>query len=134
MYFYHANLLAILAAGVLQWLVGWVWYGAIFKNSWKSLVPQPEGQKASNPGAVMVLILVACLILSFALAEIVRLTGRTSFSTGALIGVITGLGFVVPPLFALHVAETRRFKLFGINAIYWLIAMLLGGGVLAVWP
>lgn len=133
MYFHHANMLAVLAAAVLMWLIGWIWYGVIFKNSWKSLVPQPAGQKASNPGAVMVLILVACLILSFVLAEIVRISGRDSLSGGAFVGVVCGLGFVVPPLFSQHIAEMRPFKLFGINAIYWLIAMMLAGGLLAVW-
>lgn len=133
MYLYHANVLAVLAAAVLMWLVGWAWYGGIFKSSWRTLVPQPAGQKASSPAAVMMLILVACIILSFALAKIVLLTGQTSFSSGAFIGVVCGLGFLVPPIFTQHVAETRPFKLFGINAIYWLVAMLLAGGLLAVW-
>lgn len=133
MYLFHANVLAVLAAAVLQWIVGWLWYGAIFNKAWKGLVGQVEGQKASNAGAVMVLVLIANIILSFVLAKIVILSGRMTFSQGAFVGVVCGLGFVIPPLFAQHLCEKRPFKLFGINALYWLIAMLLSGGLLAVW-
>jgi hypothetical protein len=56
-----------------------------------------------------------------------------TFGRGSLLGAICGLGFVVPPLFAQHISEQRPFKLFGINALYWLIAMYLSGGILAIW-
>jgi hypothetical protein len=36
-------------------------------------------------------------------------------------------------LFAGHISEGKPFKLFGINALYWLVAMYLSGGVLAIW-
>jgi hypothetical protein len=61
------------------------------------------------------------------------LTPSANFSKGTFEGVVCGLGFVIPPLIAQHVAEKRPFKLFGINTLYWLFAMLFSGGVLAVW-
>jgi fatty acid desaturase len=133
MNFMHVNVLAVLVAAVLQWIVGWIWYGALFSKPWKALVGQGESEKPSNAGAVMVLILIACIILSFALAELIFLTGWSAFSKGAFAGVVCGLGFVIPPLFAQHIAEKKPFKLFGINAVYWLCAMVLSGGLLAVW-
>jgi hypothetical protein len=57
----------------------------------------------------------------------------TTFARGSLIGAVCGLGFVVPPMFAQHISEKQPFKLFGINTLYWLIAMYLSGGVLAIW-
>jgi hypothetical protein len=133
MYFLHANLLAVLAAALLQWVIGWLWYGVLFAKPWKTLVGQNEGGKSSNAGGVMALVFVANLILSFALAQVVMLSHQTTFWMGAFVGVVLGLGFVVPPLFAQHLCEKKPFKLFGINALYWLFAMLFGGGVLAVW-
>jgi hypothetical protein len=129
----HANVLAVLAAAVLQWLVGWLWYGVIFNKSYRVLVGAPEGQKSSNPGGVMALVFITNLILAFALAQIVVLSGVTDITKGMFVGVVCGLGFVVPPLLAQHVSEGKPFKLFGINAIYWLIAMALSGSLLAVW-
>lgn len=133
MYFFHTNVLAVLAAAVLQWLVGWLWYGMIFSKSYKALVGVPSGEKQRNPAGVMALIFVTNLIIAFALAQIVVLSQVADVSKGMFVGVVCGLGFLVPPLLAQHVSEGKPFKLFGINAIYWLIAVGLSGCLLAVW-
>jgi hypothetical protein len=133
MYLFDANVLAVLVAAVLQWLVGWLWYGVIFNKSYRALVGATEGQKQSNPGGIMALVFVTNLIVAFALAQIVMLSHVSTCTVGLFIGVVCGLGFVVPPLLALHVSEGKPFKLFGINSIYWLVAMGLSGCLLAVW-
>lgn len=132
MHFLQVNFAAVLTAAVIQWILGWLWYGVLFKKDWTALV-QKEGATPSNAGGVMALIFVANLILCFALVKIVVLTGWTTFGRGSLVGAICGLGFLVPPMFAQHISEKQPFKLFGINALYWLIAMYLSGGVLAIW-
>ena len=131
MNFYHANILAVLAAAVLQWLIGWLWYGVIFNKSYKSLVGAPE--KQAGAGGTMALIFITNLILAFAVAQIIMLSGVTDLTKGMFVGVVCGLGFVVPPLLAQHVSEHKPFKLFGINSIYWLVAMGLSGSLLACW-
>ncbi len=133
MQLFHTNVLAVLAAAVLQWLVGWVWYGVIFNKTYRALVGASETGKPANAGGVMALTFVTNLILAFALAKIVILSGVATVTMGMFVGVVCGLGFVVPPLLAQHVSEGKPFKLFGINAIYWLIAMALGGCLLAMW-
>lgn len=130
---FHANLVAVLTAAVLQWVVGWLWFGVIFNKAYKSLLGVSESEKPSNAGGVMALIFIANFILSFALAQVLMLTGHTSATNGAFVGVVCGLGFVVPPLLAQHLSERKPFKLFGINALYWLLAMLLSGALLAIW-
>ena len=131
MNFYHANILAVLAAAVLQWLIGWLWYGVIFNKSYKSLVGAPE--KQAGAGGTMALIFITNLILAFAVAQIIMLSGVKDLTMGMFVGVVCGLGFVVPPLLAQHVSEHKPFKLFGIHSIYWLIAMGLSGSLLAMW-
>ena len=132
MHFLQVNFAAVLTAAVIQWVLGWLWYGVLFNKDYKALV-QKEGAKPSNAAGVMALIFVANLILSFALVKIVVLTGWMTFGRGSLVGAVCGLGFVIPPMFAQHISEKQPFKLFGINALYWLIAMYLSGGILAIW-
>lgn len=134
MHFLQVNFAAVLTAAVIQWVLGYLWYGVLFSKDYKALV-QKDAAAPSNMAGVMALIFIANLILSFALAKIVTLYGlnEINFGRGGLIGAICGLGFVVPPMFAQHLSEKQPFKLFGINALYWLIAMYLSGGVLAIW-
>jgi hypothetical protein len=134
MVFLHVNVLAVLVAAIVQWVFGYLWYGVLFKKDYKALT-QKEGATAPNAGGVMALIFIANLILAFAIVKIIVLGGPSwaTFPKGALVSAICGLGFVVPPMFAGHVSEGKPFKLFGINALYWLIAMYISGGILAVW-
>lgn len=125
--------LAILTAAVVQWFLGWLWYGVLFKMAWKGLVGRRDGEPFANPNFVMAITFVANLVLAFVLAHLIVLAGAKTLLYGVQIGLIAGLGFVIPPMFAQHVSENRPFKLFGINSVYWLLAMAIGGAILAVW-
>lgn len=131
MHISNTNLLAVLVAAVLQWVVGWLWYGVLFSKAYRALVGATE--KQANPGGVMALVFITNLIVAFALAQIIMVSHVAGVSIGMFVGVVCGLGFVIPPLLAQHVSEGKPFKLFGIHAVYWLIAMGLSGSLLACW-
>lgn len=127
----HVHYLAVLIATVIQWLLGALWFGYVFKDRWRTLVGQNDGQKPANAWFGMITSFIANLILSFVLAHIITWAGGTAFSQGVWMGALCWLGFMAPPLFTQHIFERRPVKLFAINAAYWLLAMMLGGGVLA---
>jgi Protein of unknown function (DUF1761) len=120
----------VVISAVLQWLLGAVWYGVVFKKSWMRFVGFAEGEKPKYRGFGMIASLLACFLLSFALAHIVAWAGSITFTGGAKIGVICWLGFMAPPLFTQHIFENRRANLFAINASYWLLCMAIGGGIM----
>jgi hypothetical protein len=130
---FNVNHLALLVSAVVQFLLGWVWYGVIFKKSWTALVGFKEGSKGLNPIFAMACSFVANLILSFALVHLILLVSKPDFISGASIGIICWLGFMAAPLFTQHIFERRPANLFAINAAYWMLAMALAGGILAVW-
>jgi hypothetical protein len=103
----------------------------IFKKSWTKLIGLAEGEKPKNAIFAMAASLVANLLLAFALSVVVATAQDTLFTKGFMLGVVCWLGFMAPPLFAQHIWEGRRANLFAINAAYWLLAMALGGGILA---
>jgi len=124
-------IIMVIIAGILQWLLGALWYGVIFKKSWRKFVGYVEGETPKNSVFGMVISLIACLLLSFVLAHIVGWAGSMNFTGGSKIAIICWLGFMAPPLFTQHIFENRRANLFAINASYWLLAMALAGGILA---
>jgi hypothetical protein len=132
MSYFHVSFLAVLIATVIQWILGALWYGYVFKSRWMALVGVSEGDKGGkSPWFVMATAFVANLILSFVLTHIVMWAGGHTFPDGVWLGALCWLGFMAPPLFTQHISENRPFKLFAINAAYWLLAMMVAGGVLA---
>ncbi len=131
MNYLHVHFLPVLIATVVQWLLGALWYGYVFKERWKVLVGQADGQKPASAWFGMATAFVANLILSFVLAHIIMWAGGHTFPDGVWLGSLCWLGFMAPPMFTQHIFERRPAKLFAINAAYWLLAMMVGGGVLA---
>jgi Protein of unknown function (DUF1761) len=125
------NFVWVVVAAVVMWLLGALWYGVIFKKSWTKMVGIAEGEKPKNAIFAMVASLVANLLLAFVLANIVRWAGAAPSTKGFSLGVFCWFGFMAPPLFAQHIWEGRRANLFAINAAYWLLAMAIGGSILA---
>lgn len=129
----HVNYVSLLISALVQFVLGWVWYGMVFKKSWTALVTFKEGSKALSPAFSMACAFVANLILTFALAHLILLVSNPDFLSGASLGIVCWLGFMAAPLFTQHIMERRPANLFAINAAYWMLAMALAGGILAVW-
>jgi len=125
------TLTMVVVSAAAQCLLGAIWYGVVFKKSWMKLAGFAEGQQPKNRLFGVVASFIACFVLSFVLARIVGLAGAGDVTGGASIAVICWFGFMAPPLFTQHIFENRRANLFAINAGYWLVAMALGGGILA---
>lgn len=125
------TLTLVVVSAIAQCLLGALWYGVVFKKSWMKLVGFGEGQQPKNRLFGVIVSFIACFVLSFVLAHIVGLAGAGDMTGGASIGIVCWFGFMAPPLFTQHIFENRRANLFAINAGYWLLAMAIGGGILA---
>lgn len=126
----HLLTLIVISAAA-QCFLGALWYGVVFKKSWRKLVGLAEDQKPKNQLPGVVASFIGCFILSFVLASILGWAGSITGSGGAAIAIVCWFGFMAPPLFVQHIFESRAANLFAINAGYWLIAMALGGAILA---
>ncbi len=131
MQIFHVSPLAVLYSAIAQWLLGALWYGFVFRARWKALVGIPDGEKPKNAWFPMLVSFIANLVLSMVLAHLIKWSGATSLYRGLYGGAICWAGFFAPPLVTEHIFEKRPAKLFAINAAYWLLAMMVGGGILA---
>ena len=131
----HFNHWAILASGVFLWLLGAVWYSpALFAKPWMALlgIKMGDGNKKSLL-AGMISSFIGDVLLSFILAHFVIVWDADNFGTGAFIGFISWLGFIVAPNFPQGIYENRPIGLFWINSGYWLVGITVVGGLLAAW-
>lgn len=127
------NNVAILVAAIVTMAIGAVWYSSIlFGKSWMKLM----GKKAEELGGANTGYLVAglgALVQAYILAHFVDYTGATTFSEGATTGFWLWLGFVAVTMAINIVFEGRNWRLWQINAGYFLAALMVTGGLLAAW-
>ncbi|MGB6856639.1 MAG: DUF1761 domain-containing protein [Terracidiphilus sp.] len=126
----HLLTLVVISAAA-QCFLGALWYGVIFKKSWMKLVGLAADEKPGYQIFKLTGSFIGCFVLSFVLAHIVTLAQSITASDGASIGIVCWFGFMAPPLFVQHIFENRRANLLAINAAYWLLAMAMGGAILA---
>jgi hypothetical protein len=131
---HHLNHWALIVSALILWLLGAAWYSpALFvKPCMKALGVTPDGEK-KGLAAGMISSLIGDLILSFVLWHFVTWAGATTWAGGAFIGFLCWLGFFAAPNFPQGIYERRPLSLFLINNCYWLVGLLIAGGLLSVW-
>lgn len=127
--------MAVIGSALILWFLGAGWYSPVlFAKPWMALLGIKKGESTKKSLlAGMISSLIGDLLLSFVLAHVVLWSGAPTFSWGALVGFICWLGFFAAPNFPQSIYEKRPFKLFVINSGYWLVGLILAGGLLAVW-
>lgn len=128
------NFLALLVCTLFLWFLGATWYSpALFAKPWVAIVGRKMGEKPKGVGFAMVSSLIGDFLLVFVMDHFILWANAATFAWGAMIGFICWVGFVLGPLFPQHLYEGRPRTYFFINAGYWLVGMVIAGGILATW-
>ncbi|MGA3160787.1 MAG: DUF1761 domain-containing protein [Terracidiphilus sp.] len=133
MHHFPFNPLAILVAALYQWVLGALWYSLFFAKPWMTLTGHKAGSRPKAAVVGMITSFIGGLVLAFVLAHAVMWSGAGRIQGGVFVGGLCWLGFIAMPLLAETIYEQRSFKLLAINTGYWLAAVLVSGGLLAVW-
>jgi hypothetical protein len=134
MHGFDVNWLAVSCAALVKFAIGGVWYSPpVFGPRWRAIVGiTPEAFKA-NMIPAMVTDLVSGFVLAWVLANVLKFTGAVGLIPGARVSFFLWLGFVAKTLISTTVYEGRPIAFFGINAGYWLVSMLIMGGLIGAW-
>jgi fatty acid desaturase len=135
MYEIHVNYPAIIVVGVVSYLLGTIWYSKfLFGKRWQESVGKSESEFRNNLKPVTYVLTFICwLIAGYVLSLFVHFSGASTFGYGMLAGFLCWFGFVAClSLFQLLFAG-RPITLWLINSGYTFFAMILGGGILAIW-
>ena len=120
----HASHLALLLSVVASFAFGFMWYGPVFGKVWAELM----GKKMENckgkkpPASAMLLTLFGTMLTVFAVAYIM---GNTKFVCSSGGAFLIWMGFYLPLLFGTVTWEGRPWKLFALNAAYYLVNLQL---------
>ena len=132
------NYLAVVVVTVVSFLIGMIWYMFLFGKVWQKEMgfSDKDMKKAKEKGMAlpMILNLIGTLAMVFVSALFVGWLNLSGFSEGATLGFWIWLGFFAATTLLGDVLwEMKSWKLFFINALYWLVNLVVVAGILAVW-
>jgi len=130
------NWLAVVIASVVAFLIGGVWYGALFSKLrvagygfTEEQVQAMKGKQAQN----FAIFLLAGLIIAAAMAVIAPKLGIDTWMKGLQLGAFIWGGFVATVLLVQHFAGNYKPVAFVIDATYQLLWFLSTGAIIAGW-
>ena len=131
MHGFDVNWLAVLAATVARFAIGGLWYSPFaFAPAWMRMVGvTPEAFKA-RIGRAMIADFVTGFVLAWVLANLLQFLGVNRFVSGARVSFFLWLGFIAMPFLSMTVYEARPMRLFAITSGFWLVSMLVMGGII----
>ena len=132
------NLLAVILAAIVQFAIGFAWYGYLFGPEWMAAVGFPPEAAETATMADMAIPMVVSVATAFGSAILISLIISHSDDWGFIGGI--GWAFLLWLLLALpmHAVpvlwEGRDPMLIAINGGEALAALLAAGIIIGIWP
>ena len=127
------NWLAIVVAAVVNMAAGFLWYSkGLFAKDWAKATGR-KMEDMSGGGADYAFTILGALVQAWVLAHFVRYAGDDTFWQGLLTGFWIWLAFVAITMATNYMFESRPWRLWQINTGYFLVVLLVNGGLLAAW-
>ena len=129
------NYLAIVVSALVLMVLGGVWYAPpVFGSAWMRLIGKKpeEVQKGPLPQAYAMMF-ISALVLSFALAHVLRWAGAATALGGIKVALALWIGFVLTTSSGSFIFEGRPAALYWLNTGYHGVGMIIISIILAVW-
>ena len=132
------RIVPVLLATVAAFLLGGLWYSALFKNTWARLSGYTEermnAMKKCRPMPLFFAgIIVADFVTAAAGSIFVQAFHAVGFHDGIHLGLAVWLGIATPIQFTAWLASDRPLGLYAIDTGFQLVRLALMGAILAGW-
>jgi Protein of unknown function (DUF1761) len=131
----QVNLLAVLVAALMTFLLGGLWYSkALFGNTWNREAGRPEkceGDKGRHPAKVFGLSFLLALVAAYVFAMFLGPNPALGLAVGA--GASAGACWVAASFGINYLFASRSLKLWLIDGGYHTVQFTLFGLVLGLW-
>jgi hypothetical protein len=129
------NWLAVVAASLVGFVVGFLWYGPLFGDAWMRSIGLDPAVAKNAPKPGMARIFGISFVLQFIMAVCLAffLGNDVTAGTGLLYGFLTGLPWVAFAIAINALYEQRSAAYIFINGSYWTVTFSLMGLILGAW-
>ena len=136
----QVNWLAILAAGIINMVIGSLWYSPVmFANPWmqslgwtREKIEQLK-KKQKGMGMQYGIMFIGALFMGYVMSMLTKATNTTTLDMGAGLGFWVWLGMIVPVVLPGVLFEQKPWKWYVINVGYYLVVLVIIGALMAVW-
>jgi hypothetical protein len=130
------NYAAVVAAAVSSMVVGFLWYGSLFKNTWmkvSGLTPDMSeaGRKSMTKGYAFQF--VGSIVTAFALAFFIKIFGIDNIRGALVIALWVGLGFYATAALGSVLWEKKSWSYYFLNVSYDIVNLFVMSMILALW-
>lgn len=131
------NYLAVVAAAVASFVLGFLWYGPIFGKQWMVLSGINPDKPQKGMMKMMVMSFIGSFLMSYAFAHSLVFANTYLNASGifaALMGAFwTWLGFIAPVTLSSVLWEGKPWKLWILNNAFYLVSLSVMGTILVFW-
>lgn len=129
---FDVNWLAVLVATVAHQVIGALWYGVVFRDTWLRAMgtTREEVGASGGPDVTMAFGAISSLVSVVALALILGLVDAPGVLDGIAVGAIAGVGFVAASTFMNGLYEQRKPLLTGLFGAYQTVGLILAGAII----
>lgn len=137
------NYWAVLVSAVVFFGIGSLWYGPLFGKQWMKAMGLSkeaieEDNKQNSMAVSFGIMFIGSLLMAYITAHMVDFMMQiypemSPLSTGLTSAFWLWLGYTVPYILTAPAFESRPWSYVFINSGYWLVGILLTGGIVGVW-
>jgi hypothetical protein len=133
----NINILAVLAAAVLAFGLGWLWYSPfLFGKQWVAAhghTPERLEAMKQGMGRAYAVTFASQLLMAAVMAVLIRMTHIQSLVGGLKLGILLWAGFVANVGLSSHMFSGKHIKTYLLDAGYQLVYLVVMGLVLTAW-
>jgi hypothetical protein len=123
--------IVILLAALAGWIFGAVWYMALGKVWQRALGMNPDDCKDKKmPMTPMVLALLAAVVMSAVLYQLLINLGVMGVQHGVVAGLTIGVGFLLTSTLVNNLFQGRSLMLTAIDGGHWVLAVMIEAAVI----
>ncbi len=126
------NWWAVLVATVLAFVLGGLWYGPLFGKAWLAAIGKTEDEIEPSASPFVISFFTA-LLTAITLAWLVHALSIQGWIPGALLGLVTGIGFIATAMASDTAFCGWGLRLFIIQAGYRVVYSVVMGALLGGW-
>ena len=127
------NWLAIFVSSLSAFIIGGLWYSALFSKQWmvENSFTEEDLRKRNMP-KVFGLTFIYSFVMAFNLAMFLN-DAKTTTSWGGIAGFLAGFGWVAMSIFIIGLFEKKSTRYMLIHAGYVTISLIVMGLILGAW-